>query len=395
MSTLRTKTSNVVLGAKRLLATASMRTIVSNGGLIFGCPVLRGVMRHFGRDILTNRHERRAVVGCSVSRCSRHLLHRLTLKCAGRVVAKLGKVPFKIGSVRGERGSLIDHLFHPRRQAKIGTYQLMAHTFRLHVLSVSGLRPSRRWRPFLSSNVNVLSTCNKDYFPLINEGRLQLKEHTRLSRHKKTSLNASLCKQRLSLYTSTNRSTSPFSKAKIIRPFPFSKDLPPFTKRERPPITRKTPYTKSSNHFTQDVYPTSYFPNLKTISANRRRCEQFIQFSSFKEGLIYSDFQSNTNQANLQVYCKFLPRQPKCHPQRIIIFYLFYSKVYCLVLYYSIFYHTKLCQANHVYQRFQSITLLSLRVLLPTNIWHARGVVVFTQGGCLPCVGASVGGDVL
>lgn len=136
---------NVVLGANRLLATASIRTIVSKGGVMFGRPVLRGVMTHFVRAIRIRRHHRRTVVSCSVSRCSRQLLHRLTLNCAGRVVAGLGNVPFNMGSVRGERGRLMGQLFHSSRQAKIGTYHLMAHTFRLHVLSVSGLRPSRRW----------------------------------------------------------------------------------------------------------------------------------------------------------------------------------------------------------------------------------------------------------
>lgn len=149
-----------------------MRTIVSNGGLIFGCPVLRGVITHFGRSITRRRHERRTIVGCSVSRCSRHLLHRLTLKCAGRVVAGLGKVPFKIGSVRGHRGRLVGHLFALSREDNIGTYQLIAHTFRLQVLSVSGLRPSRRWVLFSSCHCYIFSTSNDYDLILVSEGCL-------------------------------------------------------------------------------------------------------------------------------------------------------------------------------------------------------------------------------
>lgn len=119
--------------------------MVSKGGLIFGCPVLRGVMSHFGGSMTGSTGHRRTIVDCSVSRCSRHFLHRLTLKCAGRVVTDLGKVPFKIGSLRGQRGSLVKHLFPGKRQIKMGTAHLTIHTLRLHVVSLSGLRTSRRW----------------------------------------------------------------------------------------------------------------------------------------------------------------------------------------------------------------------------------------------------------
>lgn len=165
---LRTNTSNVVLGAKRLLAGASIRTIVSNGGLIFGCPVLRGVIRHFGGSILGSTGHRRTVVDCSVSRCSRHFLHRLTLNCAGRVVTGLEKVPFKIGSLRGQRGSLINHLFPPDRQIKIGTAHLIIHTLRLQVLGVSGLRTSSRWAPGTASHCSILPTSTNDRPPFVS-----------------------------------------------------------------------------------------------------------------------------------------------------------------------------------------------------------------------------------
>lgn len=145
MSILSTKYRNVVLGDKRLLAHNSITSYVDNGGLIFGRPVLRGVISEFGRDMKDRLVRRRTVVGCRVSRCSRQFLHRLTLNCAGRRVAGLQNVPFNIGDLRGQRGRLMRGLF-PSNGGKvdIGTAQLIMHTYRLHVVSVSGLRTSRR-----------------------------------------------------------------------------------------------------------------------------------------------------------------------------------------------------------------------------------------------------------
>ncbi len=123
-----------------------MHRIVRNQDLMFGRPVVRGVMTHFAHSVRAREGRGRTLVRCRVSRCSRHFLHRLTLNCAGRVVAGLHKVPFKIGDLRGERGSLVSELFpSSRRHKNVGTAQLIIETLRLRVVSLRRLRTSSRW----------------------------------------------------------------------------------------------------------------------------------------------------------------------------------------------------------------------------------------------------------